>query len=73
MAEVWTKVTTTEEQPLPETQYEIKDTVVIRTVTKTEVNRKLENIDAQIVRLQEERVEVEADLAKVAELEAAKV
>jgi len=69
--ETWVKKETTEEQPLPETQYEVKDTVVVRSVTKTDLNRQLENLDAQIVNIGKEKARVQADLDKIKELEAA--
>jgi len=70
MSETWEKRETTEEQPLPETQYEVKDTVVVRSVTKSRLEAQVRDIDTQISNLEKQKEEAKADLAKIEELEA---
>ena len=68
-AETWVATETTPEQPLPETKYEVKDTVVVRSVTKSSLNSRIESLNNDIARLEEEKAKAQADLDKITELE----
>ncbi len=68
MSEIW-KV---KQELGSEKRYEIKDTVVVRTVTKTELNRRKTECQEELSRLQNEIKSINADLIKIVNLEKVK-
>ena len=66
MAETWD---TKETVPTKETVYEIKDTITVRTVSKTRLEQQKAQYEEEIVRIQESIAVLDADLAKIVELE----
>ena len=66
MAETWD---TKETVPTKETVYEIKDTITVRTVSKTRLEQQKAQYEEEIVRIQERIDVLDADLAKIVELE----
>ena len=70
MVETWdTKETATVPTRETETVYEIKDTVTVRTVSKTRLEREKVQQEKEIVRIQERIAKIDADLAKIVDLE----
>ena len=70
MVETWdTKETATVPTKETETVYEIKDTITVRTVSKTRLEQQKVQYEEEIVRIQERIAILDADLAKIVELE----
>ncbi len=63
MAETWVKRTESVPSETVETVYDVKDTTVVRTVSKSQ-------LEAEKAHLLERIERIDADLAKIAELEA---